>query len=172
MVITTQLYISPVGELLMGSIDGELCLCDWRYRNKREAIDKRIQTALKSTYQEGESDVLAQTRKALDEYFSGQRKQFNLPLKLVGTEFQQRVWQVLRGVEYAETCSYQALAYRMNNPAAVRAVANANGANALSIIVPCHRIVGSNGELTGYAGGLKAKQKLLALEQQGSLGLL
>lgn len=165
MPIITQVYPSPVGELLLGSIADTLCLCDWRYRDKRDAIDRRIQTALKSTYLIGESDVLAQAKQELDEYFSGQRRQFDTPLKFIGTEFQQAVWQTLKKVQYGETCSYQALAKRLNKPSAVRAVANANGANALSIIIPCHRIVGSNGELTGYAGGLNAKRKLLALEQ-------
>jgi methylated-DNA-[protein]-cysteine S-methyltransferase len=100
----------------------------------------------------------------LDEYFRAERKRFELPLLLVGSDFQKRVWDALLGVAYGETSSYLGLAEKVGNKSAVRAVASANGANAISIIVPCHRIIGSKGELVGYAGGLRAKERLLALE--------
>ena len=101
----------------------------------------------------------------LDQYFQGGRTEFDLPLSLIGTTFQQRVWEELQKILYGQTISYLRLAGRMGIPKAVRAVANANGANPVSIIVPCHRVVGSNGKLGGYGGGLETKVFLLNIEQ-------
>lgn len=101
----------------------------------------------------------------LDEYFAGQRRTFDLPLSADGTPFQQKVWAALRTIPYGETWSYRDLAKAVGNLSAVRAVGTANGRNPLSIVVPCHRVIGSNGTLTGYAGGLSAKQWLLENEQ-------
>ncbi|EOD54281.1 methylated-DNA--[protein]-cysteine S-methyltransferase [Aeromonas molluscorum] len=98
------------------------------------------------------------------EYFAGERQGFTLPLAAKGTEFQQAVWQALCDIPYGETCSYGEIARRIGRPKAVRAVGAANGRNPLSIIVPCHRVIGQNGSLTGYAGGLAIKQALLKLE--------
>ncbi len=100
----------------------------------------------------------------LDEYFAGIRRKFDLPLAPAGTPFQQRVWMLLREIPWGRTISYGELARRSGNPSASRAVGAANGRNPLPIIVPCHRVIGSNGALTGYAGGLEAKRTLLALE--------
>jgi methylated-DNA-[protein]-cysteine S-methyltransferase len=97
----------------------------------------------------------------LDEYFAGERKIFDLPINQPGTAFQQQVWQQLLQIQYGVTTSYAALSNQMNNPLAIRAIAAANGKNKLWIIVPCHRVIGSNGSLTGYAGGLWRKQWLL-----------
>jgi methylated-DNA-[protein]-cysteine S-methyltransferase len=162
--IDIQYFKTPVGELVLGSFGAELCLADWRYRRMREAVDKRLLTGLRATYHERDSPVLAETRRQLEQYFARERQTFDLPLRLVGTEFQQQVWQALLGVGYGSTSTYLGLAEALGNRDAIRAVAAANGANAISIIVPCHRIIGSGGELVGYAGGLPAKQKLLALE--------
>lgn len=155
---------APVGELLLGSFRGELCLCDWRYRRMRTTIDARIQRGLQAEYAEGASPVIEQAKAQLNAYFAGERTTFDLPLRMVGTDFQQRVWKALLTVPYRTTLSYAALTAKVAEPTAIRAVASANGANALSIIVPCHRIIGSNGEMTGYAGGVGAKRKLLELE--------
>ncbi|WP_375748172.1 methylated-DNA--[protein]-cysteine S-methyltransferase [Vibrio sp. HN007] len=163
--IHVQYYKSPVGELLVGVHEDKLCLCDWRYRKMRHAIDKRICDRLKAEYVESETDVGHQTITQLEEYFHSKRRNFNLPLLLVGTEFQKQVWKQLVEVEFGDTATYMELAVGIGNKDAVRAVANANGANAISIIVPCHRIIGSDGKLVGYAGGLEAKRKLLMLEQ-------
>ncbi|MES2995265.1 MAG: methylated-DNA--[protein]-cysteine S-methyltransferase [Verrucomicrobiota bacterium] len=100
----------------------------------------------------------------LDEYFTGNRRTFDVALALAGTPFQQRVWQALREIPYGQTLSYAALAARLGQPTAVRAVANANARNRIAIIIPCHRVIGANGSLTGYAGGLAAKEALLKLE--------
>ena len=130
----------------------------------RSTVDGRIARGLNAEFIEGETAVLSETKRQLDEYFRAERKRFELPLLLVGSDFQKRVWDASLGVAYGETSSYLGLAEKVGNKSAVRAVASANGANAISIIVPCHRIIGSKGELVGYAGGLRAKERLLALE--------
>lgn len=109
--------------------------------------------------------ILNQAKIQLEEYFSGSRTQFDLPLAAKGTDFQQSVWQALCKIPYGETWSYQQLADEIGNPKAVRAVGLANGKNPISVIVPCHRVIGKNGKLTGYAGGVETKEKLLQLER-------
>jgi methylated-DNA-[protein]-cysteine S-methyltransferase len=114
-----------------------------------------------------QSDVeFTAVRQQLSEYFASQRQQFDVPFKLAGTPFQQRVWQELQMIPFGTTITYADLAQRVGQPTASRAVGNANGRNPISIIVPCHRVVGSSGQLTGYAGGVDKKQWLLALERR------
>ena len=163
--ISTQSYKTSYGELILGSLNEKLCLCDWQYRRMRTTVDKRIQTLLGATYIDQTSDVIEHATSQLDEYFQQKRTQFSIPLLMAGTEFQQSVWSALINIPYGTTASYLELAKSIKNEQAVRAVASANGANAMSIIIPCHRVIGSNGELTGYAGGLPAKKRLLKLEQ-------
>ncbi len=162
--ISIQYYKTPVGELILGSYDNQLCLADWRYRKMRSSIDTRIQKGLKAEYVEESSEVIVETMKQLDAYFANERKTFDIPLHMVGTDFQKSVWQGLIEIPYGTTASYLELSRNIGNEKAVRAVASANGANAISIMIPCHRIIGSDGALTGYAGGLPAKKKLLELE--------
>ena len=162
--ISIQYFKSAYGELILGAYQGKLCLCDWRYRKMRSAIDKRVTELLDASYLLQNDTVIAQTINQLEQYFCGQRQQFDLPLLMPGTEFQQRVWQQLMQVPYGVTSSYLQLSTELGNVKAIRAVATANGANAISIIVPCHRIIGSDGKLVGYAGGLDVKKKLLQLE--------
>ncbi|PHS73217.1 MAG: cysteine methyltransferase [Cycloclasticus sp.] len=159
-----QRHKTPYGELLIGAFNEQLCLCDWQYRRMRTSIDKRIQNALNAKYVEQTCPVIDETIRQLGEYFASERKLFDLPLLMLGTEFQQTVWKNLLIIPYGSTSSYLELANNIGNEKAVRAVATANGANAMSIVIPCHRVIGSNGELTGYAGGLPVKKKLLALE--------
>ncbi len=109
-------------------------------------------------------NVLAEACKQLTEYFEGSRKIFDVPLAAKGTDFQKQVWQALTQIPFGETWSYQDLANAIGNPKAVRAVGLANGKNPISVIVPCHRVIGKSGKLTGYAGGLERKKALLALE--------
>lgn len=111
-----------------------------------------------------DSALLQETMTQVQEYLTGNRKTFSLPLDLKGTEFQVRVWSALLNIPYGETRSYKEIAIQLKNEKAVRAVGTANGRNPISLIVPCHRVIGSNGTLTGYAGGLKIKEKLLKLE--------
>ena len=113
-------------------------------------------------------DILRRTARQLDEYFRGERREFDIPLLLAGSEFQKRVWQQLRHIPYGQTVSYGELAAAIDAPKSVRAVANANGANAISIILPCHRVIGSDGSLTGYGGGIDTKRYLLELESNKS----
>jgi methylated-DNA-[protein]-cysteine S-methyltransferase len=162
--IIVRYYKTPYGELVLGSFGDALCLCDWRYRNKRSMIDRRLEKNLDAHFVMGDGAVIARTIQQLNEYFNFERKTFDIPLLLVGTDFQKIVWNKLIKVTYGKTASYMQLAKSVGNIKAVRPVASANGANAISIIVPCHRIIGSDGALVGYAGGLRAKQKLLELE--------
>lgn len=173
-------YESPCGELLLGEFDNKLCLCDWVVERHHERVVRRLERVLSATVTErlgwkrycgspvqGEAvgcDVLKQAKQQLDEYFAGQRREFDLPLLFVGTDFQKRVWNELLRIPYGHTVSYGEMARNIGMPSAVRAVANANGANAISIFAPCHRVIGSDGSLTGYGGGLEAKRFLLALE--------
>jgi methylated-DNA-[protein]-cysteine S-methyltransferase len=170
--IQTACFKTPFGELILGSADHKLCLCDWRFRKMRASIDKRIEEGTEAMYVEEDSEVIEEARNQLTQYFSGVRTEFDLPLLLIGTPFQKQVWNELLQIPYGKTDSYAGLSSRLGNKGAIRAVASANGANAISIIVPCHRVLGSDGSLTGYAGGLEAKKKLLQLENalhQGEL---
>jgi len=169
--ISIEYLKTAYGELILGSFEEQLCLCDWRYRKMRATIDRRIQNGLAARYIESNSPAIEHAKSQLSEYFAGIRKRFDLPLLMRGTDFQKAVWQALIEVPHAETSTYAALAQQIGRPKAVRAVATANGANALSIFIPCHRIIGSNGQLVGYAGGLRAKRKLLELERIPSLPL-
>ena len=153
-----------MGELVLGAYDEKLCLCDWRYRTKRNEIDNRISEAFNTNYKEGSSSIIEATIDQLEGYFKKTITTFDIPLLQVGTDFQKEVWRKLLEIPYGETQSYLHLSKNMGNPKAIRAIASANGANAISILIPCHRIIGSNGELVGYAGGLQAKKTLLELE--------
>lgn len=128
-------------------------------------VERRLRRLLNARFVETEGDVIAETARQLDEYFAGDRSEFDIPLILSGTTFQITVWKALLQIPYGTTVSYSELARKINMPNAVRAVANANGANAISIFVPCHRVIGNDGSLTGYAGGLNVKKYLLALEK-------
>jgi len=158
--IKIQYYKSPVGEIILGSFDNKLCLADWRYRKMRDTIDNRIKSNLKADY----TPIIDKTITQLEEYFKQERKEFDIDLLFVGTDFQKSVWKELTKISFGKTLSYLQLSKNLNNPKAIRAVASANGANAISILVPCHRIIGFDGKLVGYAGGLSAKKKLLQLE--------
>lgn len=165
-------YSSPVGELILGSLGDELCVCDWVSEKQPFASCQRICRHLGVEWEEGSSAVIELAAGQLDEYFKGQRSEFSVPVKFAGTRFQKMVWSELLKIPYGTTVSYAEVAWRINNPNGVRAVASAIARNPISIIVPCHRVIGSNGKLTGYAGGLAAKQHLLALEQVSSTKIL
>lgn len=170
--IRIDYFTSPIGELKLGSIDDQLCICDWRYRSKREEVDQRVARSLNAEMKEESSEIIENCKSQLEAYFKKERNSFDLPLLFAGSDFQQRVWRKLLEIPYGKTMSYLELSRQLGDEKAIRAVASANGANAISIIVPCHRIIGSNGELTGYAGGLTAKRKLLELENENQLSQL
>ncbi len=155
---------TKIGELILGSYDKKLCLLDFRYRKMRLTVDNRIKKYLKVDFVEQEDNIILETKKQIDEYLQGKRKKFSISILLIGSDFQKQVWKELLKVNYGETANYLDIAKRINNPKAVRAVASANGANAIALIVPCHRIIESNGGLGGYGGGLSVKKRLLNLE--------
>ena len=169
--INIQYYKTKIGELILGSFDGKLCLLNFRYRKMRKRVDDRIKKGLNANFVEHDDEILVKAREQLDEYLNGDRKEFDIPLLMVGTDFQKSVWDALMKVPFGTTSTYLQIAININNEKAVRAVANANGANSISIIVPCHRIIGSDGELVGYGGGLPVKKRLLKLEQKISMNL-
>ncbi len=162
--INVQYYKTRIGELILGSFDKKLCLLDFRYRRMRTTVDNRIKNGLNAEFIEQDDKILETTREQLDEYLNGDRKEFDIPLLIVGTDFQKNVWNALMKVPYGVTSTYLHLAKDINNEKAVRAVASANGANSIGLIIPCHRIIGSDGELVGYGGGLPVKKRLLKLE--------
>ena len=114
----------------------------------------------------GENEFIKQAKKEVAEYFEGKRKKFELPLHTPGTDFQNAVWNGLTKIPYGQTVSYQEQANQLQNPKAVRAVASTNGKNRIAIVIPCHRVIGSNGKLTGYAGGIERKKWLIEFEER------
>ena len=166
-IIRTKRYESPCGTLLLGSFEDKLCLCDWQVEKHRDHVDGRLKRVLRAEFEEGTSDVIEDTVRQLDEFFAGKRREFDIPLLFFGTDFQKKVWNELLNIPYGQTISYGEMARRIGMPKSVRAVANANGSNAISILAPCHRVIGSDGSLTGYGGGLAAKKMLLELESDG-----
>lgn len=153
---------SPVGKLKLVASANALIAVLW----ERERPN-RVKLAM--LQHDPQQPILIETERQLREYFAGTRNQFDLPLEPTGTEFQKKVWRALQEIPFGQTRSYLDLAKSIGSAKAVRAVGAANGKNPLSIVVPCHRIVGANGTLTGFAGGLEAKAKLLALEARRSL---
>lgn len=162
--IIVSRYVSPCGTLLIGSFGNRLCLCDWQSGHRRDFVRNRLKRTLNTEFEDGLSPIIEQAKKQLNEYFAGKRHEFDIPILFVGTDFQKRVWNELLKIPYSKTISYVDMAKCIGMPKAVRAVANANGANAISIFTPCHRVIGNNGSLMGYAGGLDAKAYLLRLE--------
>lgn len=148
---------TPVGTLEIAESQGQL---------------KHIYFVEVQEHKASENAVLSRAKQQLAEYIQGQRQVFDLPLAPEGTEFQKQVWQALATIDYGVTCSYSDIARQIGNQKAVRAVGAANGKNPLSIVVPCHRVIGSSGKLTGYAGGLSRKAWLLDLEMSNNSDLL
>lgn len=163
--ISIHYWKTAFGELVLGSFNNRLCLCDWRYRKMRQTIDNRIKSYLQADFTEEETEVISEAKCQLTEYFEGIRKVFDLPLLPAGSEFQKSVWNILMDIPWGTVTTYREQSERLGKPEAVRAVASANGANAFAILIPCHRVIGCDGQLTGYAGGLKTKEKLLELEK-------
>jgi len=148
---------SPVGELTLVGRGERLAAILWEN-------DKPTRVRLGEMSPDPDSPVLRETERQLNEYFAGKRKQFEVELDFTGTDFQKRVWAALLTIPFGETRSYSEIALQLGDIKAMRAVGAANGKNPISIIAPCHRVIGASGELTGFAGGLKAKELLLTLE--------
>jgi methylated-DNA-[protein]-cysteine S-methyltransferase len=150
---------SPVGKLTLVASQGHLLAVLWE-EEKEGRVKLDMGTKVK------EHPILDLTEKQLKEYFAGSRNKFDLPIKFMGTFFQNAVWKGLQKIPFGKTMSYGELAIKVGSPKASRAVGAANGKNPLSIVVPCHRVIGMNGKLTGFAGGLTAKETLLDLESE------
>ena len=166
--ITREIHVryleTPVGELVLGSLEDWLCLCDWRYRSQREQVDLRLKRFFQAEFVERASSVTDLAASQVSDYFTRKIRKLEIPLVFAGTDFQILVWNEIMKIPYGTVISYQELASRTGRPDAVRAVANINGQNALALMVPCHRVVGSNGNMIGYSGGIRAKKYLLQLE--------
>lgn len=156
---------SPVGPLVLCASEQGLCRLEFgRYGEVESTLQKWCREKLSAETIFPDKLVLRETVKQLEEYFAGKRLAFRLPLDLRGTAFQLRVWNALRQIPYGETRSYLQIGQAIGSPKAVRAIGGANHNNPLSIIIPCHRVIGANGELVGYGGGLPIKRFLLELE--------
>lgn len=161
-------YPTPLGAMTALLSERGLCLLEFVHDTKGLATEiAQVEAARGGAAQPGENALTAQLGQELAEYFAGHRCRFDMPLDLIGTAFQVDAWRALLAIPYGETRSYAEQAQQIGRPTAVRAVAGANGQNKVSVIVPCHRVIGSNGSLTGYGGGLSRKQWLLALERDG-----
>lgn len=156
---------TPLGDMIACGTDKGICLLEFNDRKKLENQLLKLTKDLKASIVEENNIHFDLLKKELIEYFNGNLRHFTVPLDLVGTEFQKTVWQTLLSIPYGKTISYLQQSENMGNPLSIRAVANANGMNKIAIIVPCHRVIGSNGKLTGYAGGLERKRALLNLEK-------
>jgi AraC family transcriptional regulator, regulatory protein of adaptative response / methylated-DNA-[protein]-cysteine methyltransferase len=166
--IKTLRFQSPLGELIAGATDEGICLLEFNDRKRAVREQKELVRLLDQPLEEGLNDHLIKLQEELEEYFQGKRKVFSVSLVTPGTDFQKAVWKELLNIPFGTTRSYQEQADALKSPDAVRAVANANGMNRISIIIPCHRVIGSNGRLTGYGGGLGRKKWLLDHEKRYS----
>ncbi|MBS1774118.1 MAG: methylated-DNA--[protein]-cysteine S-methyltransferase [Bacteroidetes bacterium] len=164
MSIIYKYFKTPLGSMMGAATDEGICLFDFEYRRSMSSIQKRIQDGLQMDYKEGEHPFLDKLEQQINEYIAGTRKEFDLPLHFVGTDFQKKVWNGLLQIPYGETRSYKQQSIFLGDVKAIRAVGTANGQNGIAIIVPCHRVIGENGSLIGYGGGLSKKKWLLEHE--------
>jgi len=177
MVVHLTHVTTPLGPMLLGATPEAVCLLEFTDRRMLETQLKRLESRLGCVFVPGSNDVARGLEEELGQYFAGELRVFTTPLLTPGTPFQQRVWAGLREIPHGATRSYGEQARALGSPGAVRAVARANGDNRIAIVIPCHRVVGSDGSLTGYGGGVERKRFLLELERgrgpggQGELGL-
>jgi len=163
-VINLCRFTTPLGPMYAAANDDGLCLLEFTDRRALETEFDDLQRRLKAVILPGEHPILELTKQQIAEYFSDERKQFDLPLHTPGSDFQNAVWQELQRIPYGQTRSYKDQAIALGNVKAIRAVATANGHNRIAIVIPCHRVIGSDGSMTGYAGGLHRKKWLLDFE--------
>jgi len=163
-VINIKEFESPIGPMLAGATAQGLCLLEFTDRDILETELKTLSKHLNAQIAKGNDKLFAPLQRQLSEYFEGKRKTFDIAMITPGTDFQQSVWKELRTIPYGVTRSYKQQSIALKKPDAIRAVAHANGTNRIAIIIPCHRVIGDNGSLTGYGGGLWRKKWLLDLE--------
>jgi AraC family transcriptional regulator of adaptative response/methylated-DNA-[protein]-cysteine methyltransferase len=167
LIVTSEIE-TVLGIMIAGAVDEGICLLEFSDRRMLKTEFSDLKKYLNFEITEGNNPHIADLRIQLEEYFEGSRKKFDLKLVTPGTEFQQSVWQELLRIPYGTTRSYQEQANALEKPGSIRAVANANGMNRIAIVIPCHRVIGSDGSLTGYGGGLKRKKWLLDHERKYS----
>lgn len=165
-IILINRLTTPLGPMFICTTDFGVCLLEFVDRKMLETEFKDLQVKLKANIVVGENEHIKQAKIELTEYFNGTRKTFDVKLDSPGTEFQQLVWANLLKINYGKTSTYQQQAINIKNPKAIRAVASANGHNRISILMPCHRVIGKDGKLTGYGGGLERKKWLLDHEEK------
>lgn len=165
MEIHQKIIQTPLGEMIACAIDEGICLLEFTDRKNIDKQLKSLSKSLNSEIVEKDHQHFKQLEVELKEYFEVRRTKFEVPLFIIGTEFQRKVWQLLIEIPMGEIRTYKQQSEFLGNPKAIRAVGTANGINKIAILIPCHRVIGSNGELVGYAGGIWRKQKLLELEK-------
>lgn len=163
-VISITRISTPLGPMLAGAVDEGICLLEFTDRRMLETQLTRLSKYLSASFVPGQSPHFSLLEAELGEYFDGKRKDFSVPLVVPGSDFQKSVWQALQNIPYGETRSYLEQANAVGNKKAIRAVARANGDNRVAIIIPCHRVIGSDGQMTGYGGGIWRKQWMIAME--------
>lgn len=163
-VVTVSRIPTPLGPMVAGAVDDALCLLEFADRRMLETQIVRLQKHLECVFVPGTHEVLDRLAEELESYFGGGETEFSVPLVTPGTPFQQQVWTNLRAIPAGTTKSYAEIATEIGRPSAVRAVARANGDNRIAILIPCHRVIGADGKLTGYGGGLWRKKRLLDVE--------
>lgn len=168
-VILIHRFTTPLGPMFVCATERGVCLLEFVDRRMLETEFSDLQRLLKARIMAGENQHTRQMETEMGEYFTGTRQQFDIALDMPGSEFQRTVWEALQTVPFGKTSHYQALAKQIDKPAAVRAVAGANGANRVAIVIPCHRIIGKDGSLTGYGGGIARKAWLIAHEKKAPL---
>lgn len=167
MILITRIE-TPLGEMTAGATDNGICFLEFGHRGDSLSAYNELTKGAGDRIKYGKNRHIRILKKQLKEYFRGKRREFTLPLVLQGTEFQEQVWKELQKIPYGDTISYSEQAISMNNPQSVRAVAHANGLNKIAIIIPCHRVIGAYGDLTGYGGGLDKKRWLIDHEKKFS----
>ncbi|MBE2256021.1 MAG: bifunctional transcriptional activator/DNA repair protein Ada [Ignavibacteria bacterium] len=165
-VVNIQRFNTPLGTMIAGATENKLCILEFTDRRMLETELKQLTKLLNAKFIQSSNKVIEKTKKQIEEYFEGKRKNFDIELLTPGSDFQNKVWNSLMEIPYGKTISYKQQSVNMKIPKSVRAVANANGQNRIAIIIPCHRVIGENGKLTGYGGGLWRKERLINLEKK------
>jgi AraC family transcriptional regulator, regulatory protein of adaptative response / methylated-DNA-[protein]-cysteine methyltransferase len=162
--LITGTVLTPIGQMVVSSTETGICLLEFLNNQPHKLDINEFENKLNGIAEEGENEHIRQVKQELEEYFAGNRMQFNVPVHPMGTAFQLSVWNYLMSIPFGNTTSYMKQAHTLGNPNGVRAVAAANAQNKIAIIIPCHRVIATNGKLTGYAGGLERKKWLLDFE--------
>ncbi|WP_052019378.1 methylated-DNA--[protein]-cysteine S-methyltransferase [Pelistega sp. MC2] len=165
-ILYKQQFSTPIGDMITLATENGVCLLEFLGTRRLEEEQRDLMKIYQASIVQESNPWTTQVEQEVDAYFAGTLQEFTVPLVYPGTVFQQQVWEALRQLPFGQTSYYQALAEKVGKPSALRAVANANGQNRIAIIIPCHRVIGKNGSLTGYSGGLNRKQWLLEHERK------